>query len=236
MKEDLVSLKEAMYSKPSPLLEVRVQIGQDPMTALVDGGSQLNLLSIHKAREHELRVTALPNLMAETLSGAEFKIYGTTEVTMKITDSRGRVKEHIVPFIVAEIKHYQACLGLPWIDAYLPKISYRSRRLLFRGEKRLARATYEKVALEDAEEFEKTLRTPMTDVYALQVSTVVGWDPGDDDEDWEGLEKPKRAQAGPDQAKLPQLPAQYADFAELGSEEDSKGLAEHGPQDLVITL
>lgn len=206
------------------------------MTALVDGGSQLNLLSIHKAKEHELRVASLPNVMAEALSGAEFKIYGTTEVTMRITDSRGRTKEHVVPFVVAEIKHYQVCLGLPWIDAHLPKISYRSRRLLFRGEKSLARATYEKVALEDAEEFEKTLRTPMTDVYALQVSTVMGWDPGDDDEDWEGLEKPKRTQIGPDQAKLPQLPAQYADFAELGSEEDSKGLAEHGPQDLVITL
>ena len=152
-----MSLKEAMYSKPSSLLEVRVQIGHDPMTALVDGGSQLNLLSIHKAKEHELRVASLPNLMAEALSGAEFKIYGTTEVTMRITDSRARIKEHVVPFVVAEIKHYQVCLGLPWIDAYLPKISYRSRRLLFRGEKSLARATYKKVALEDAKEFKKTL-------------------------------------------------------------------------------
>ncbi|USP79372.1 retrotransposon nucleocapsid protein [Curvularia clavata] len=50
----------------------------------------------------------------------------------------------------------------------------------------------------------------------------MGWDLSDEEEDWEGLEKPKNAQ--------------YEDFADLASEEDAKCLAEHGLHDLVITL
>ncbi|USP80371.1 uncharacterized protein yc1106_07645 [Curvularia clavata] len=53
-----------------------------------------------------------------------------------------------------------------------------------------------------AKKFKKILQTPITDVYALKVSTVMGWDPSDEEEDWEGLEKPKNAQVSPDQAKL----------------------------------
>ncbi|USP74003.1 retrotransposon nucleocapsid protein [Curvularia clavata] len=236
LEEDLKTLREAMFSKPSPLLTITVQIGQDPLEALIDGGSQLNLLSIHQAKDHDLTITPIPNLVAEALSGVEFEIYGTTEVTMKVTDTRGRTKVQNIPFVVTEMKHYPVCLGMPWVDFYKPKISLRSRRVLFRGVKYVDRASYEKIATESAEEFEKTLRTPTTDVYALKVSTVMGWDPSDEEEDWEGLEKPKNAQVGPDQAKLPQLPPQYEDFADLASEEDAKCLAEHGPHDLVISL
>lgn len=216
---------------------MKAKVGDsDPIDALIDGGSQLNLLSANLAKEHDLTVEPLPSLVAEGLGGSEIKLYGLTVAKLLITDSRGRTKEQEVPFVVAEIKRFQICLGLPWIDSCQPKISYASRRMLFRGEKAQAWAGFQKLALEEAEEFEKTLRTPMTDVYALLVSAVSSVDPGEDDEGQDGQNWAGGARIGPEGTNEPRMPPEYADFAGLGSEEDSRTLAEHGPQDLVITL
>jgi hypothetical protein len=107
-------------------------------------------------------------------------------------------------------------LGLPWIDACQPKISYATRRILFRGTKARDRPVYRKIALEEAEDFEKTMRDPKADVYRCLVALVV--------------------QSGPDRADEAGLPPQYSEFAQLGSEDDSRILADYGPQDLAINL
>ena len=64
----------------------------------------MNLLSIHLAREQDLEIRPIPNLLAEGLSGFEISIYRTTVADLDIIDSRGRTKRQSVPFVVAEIK------------------------------------------------------------------------------------------------------------------------------------
>ena len=204
--KEIESLKESLRGNPSPLLTITARIGiSGPIKTLVDGGSQLNLISGYLAKELDLRVTPIPDLSAEGLGGSEIQLYGTTTVTMELTDSRGRSKLQVVPFIVGEIKHFQICLGLPWIDACQPKITYASRRVLFRGGKDASQSKFQKIGIEDAEEFDKTLRTPSADIYALLVATVVGFDPGRDNEDEadpEGVVEPRSGLMG---SKRPQL-------------------------------
>ena len=216
---------------------IKAQLGQSgPIETLVDGGSQLNLLSVHLAREQDLEIRPIPNLLAEGLGGSEITIHGTTIADLDITDSRGRTKRQSVPFVVAEIKHYQVCLGLPWIDAYLPKVNLARRRVLFRGEKDKDRSEFNKIALEDAEEFDKTLRAPSSDVYALLVSTVTEVHTDKPEEGRDVPDQPPEAWTSPERVQSSQLPPQYAEFAELGSERESRSLPKHGPHDLVITL
>jgi hypothetical protein len=60
------------------------------------------------------------------------------------------------------------------------------------------------------------MRDPTTDVYACLVSFV--------------------GQTGPEQPRVAHLLLQYAEFADVASEDDAKGLAEHSSNDLSIEL
>jgi hypothetical protein len=60
------------------------------------------------------------------------------------------------------------------------------------------------------------MRDPTTDVYAYLVSFV--------------------SESALEQAKVAHLPPQYADYADIASEEDAKGLAKHSSNNLAIQL
>lgn len=184
------------------------------MQAMVDPGSQLNLISAVLAKEQSLQVNPIPELLAEGVGGSEVAVYGSTVANVAITDSRGRVQTHRVPFVVTDLKRYPVYLGLPWIDACLPKLNYRQRRLLFRGVKDSDHGPFEQVGIEDAESFESSMRDPTADVYALLVEYC-------------GQTDPIRAMSG-------QLPPEYAEFADVGSEDDARGIPNHASHDLAI--
>jgi hypothetical protein len=78
----------------------------DPVEALIDGGSQLNLLLALLAKEQDLIVSLLLKFLAEGADGKSIKVYRTTKVSIEIVDSRGKKEIQDVPFIVADIKKY----------------------------------------------------------------------------------------------------------------------------------
>lgn len=224
-KIDLGLLRDAVYPKPSRLLTVSATIGQsEPMKVLVDGAAQLNLLSAVIAKEQGLEVTPLPEVRLGGVDGGELRSYGYTVADVSITDSRGRTRTHCVCFIVADMAKYQMYLGLPWIDEYNPKVNLRSRRLLFRGDNARNAPKFEQVAIESAEEFDRTMRSSTTDVYALIVNFVGSLNQ-------EGTERAHIGHVGPIAGSLPSV---YKDYAEVASEEDSSQLAEHSSSDLAI--
>jgi hypothetical protein len=88
--------------------------------------------------------------------------------------------------------------------------------MLFQETKDKDACTFQQVAVEDAEVFDCSMRESRADVYPCLVSFV-----GD------------VPQA---QTNMGQLPSQYAEYADVGSEDDAKGLAEHSSHDLTIQL
>lgn len=182
----------------------------------MDGGSGLSLISATLAAEQGLVVDPLPHLMAEAANGGSMAVYGTTVAHVTVTDSRGHHMEQDIPLVVTDLQGYKMYLGLPWIDEFNPKLRYRARRFYHRGVKDSDTRLLAKVAIECAEEFERTMRKPSTDVYAVLVAYI--------------------GQLGPIGAKEAPIPEEYAEFADLGSEEDFLALPEHGPQDLAINL
>ena len=72
------------------------------------------------------------------------------------------------------------------------------------------------MATEDAEQFERSMRDLLVDVYACLVNFV--------------------GQRGTEEGIIGHLPPQYAEFADVGLEEDLKGLPKHSNYDLTITL
>ena len=176
----------------------------------------MNLISAIRAKEENLTVDPLTQIQAEGLDGSKLKLYGTTEAAVEITDARGKKKTDVIPFVVMEHPKFHMVLGLPWIDAENPKISYASRRVLFRGTKKANQRPYEQIAIEEAEQFDLTMRSPQSSVYACLVGHLANLDLGD--------------------AKEAQMPPEYEEFADVGSVEEAEVLPDHGPHDLAITL
>ena len=69
-----------LYPKPAKLLTVSITVDPSPLLkeALIDGGSQLNLMSALLVKEIGLGVTPLPKILAEGANGTKLTIYGTT--------------------------------------------------------------------------------------------------------------------------------------------------------------
>jgi hypothetical protein len=143
-------------------------------------------------------------------------VYGYTFANVAITDSRGRIEKHHVPFLVTDLRRYQMYLGLPWVDAAHPKLNFAVRRMLFRGRKAKDMGVFRQVAIEEAEAFDRSMRDPTVDVYACLVNFV--------------------GQSAPVRPELAQLPSQYAEYADVASEDNAKALAEHSSHDLAIDL
>ena len=215
--KDLGTLHDALYPRPSRLLTVQAVVGSSgAFEALIDGGSQLNLISAMVAKEQSLQVDPLPQLLAEGVNGSSIPVYGTTTAMTTITDSRGREQTQELPFVVTDLRRYKMYLGLPWIDMCQPKINYATRRMLFKGTKASEGAKFQKVAIEDAKEFDRTMRDPRADVYACIVGFV--------------------GQIGREHPMVVDLPPQYSEYADVASEDDSKELAGHSSNDLPINL
>lgn len=213
---DLGTLRDAIRPRPSRLTTIDATIGESGVIeTLVDPGSQLNLLSAVIANEQNLVVVPLPYLVAESVTG-DLTIYGTTTVDVTIKDSRGRKQVHEILFVVADLRKYKMYLGMPWIDQYRPRVNILSRRVLLCGTKDKDVPRFEQVGIEDAEQFEGTMRHSKVDVYACLVSFV--------------------GQNAPEEPKVARLPPQYAEYADVASEKDSMDLAEHSSHDLEINL
>jgi hypothetical protein len=64
------------------------------------------------AKELALQVDKLPSLIAEGINGGRLSIYRSITVDVTITDLRGRIKTHRIPFVVADLKRFKMYLGL----------------------------------------------------------------------------------------------------------------------------
>jgi hypothetical protein len=96
------------------LLTVKVTVqSSSQKEALINRGSQLNLMSALLAKEQRLTIKPLPKLIAEGVNRLEIPVYRTTTAGIAITDSRSRIQTHQVPFIVTDLRRYPIYLGLP---------------------------------------------------------------------------------------------------------------------------
>jgi hypothetical protein len=60
-------------------------------------------MSAQTAKQYNLEMQPLLELIAKSLNRLAFTLYGIIEVQLEIIDTRGRTKTQSVPFVVAEI-------------------------------------------------------------------------------------------------------------------------------------
>ena len=118
--------------------------------------------------------------------------------------------------MVTDLTKYPMYLGLPWVEAYNPKLNFATKYFRHRESPAAVASVFEHVGIESAEEFDRTIRSPVTDLYVLSVHSL--------------------AQNGADGPNVAQWPSRYAEYADVGSKDSATELSEHGPHDLSIDL
>lgn len=180
-------------------------------TAIIDGGSMINVMSPMLAAEAGLKVEPLPNLSSHGVNKTvPVTIYGHTNVLLDIQDTTGTWKTCDVPFVVLEDPSKPVLLGAPWLAMYSPKLDHYKRTMRFarkRGDHR-----FKQIDVCSARTFQCLVNTKMAEVYSCHISDILG---------------PEQPQS---------LPECYKDYADVFSEEESAQLSENGPFDLAIEL
>jgi hypothetical protein len=98
-------LKEALYLTLAKLLTVSVTINLSPLKqeALINRGSQLNLILALLVKEIELKVTLLLKILAQRANRSKLTVYSTTTASVDVTNSRGRMQNYRIPFVVTDL-------------------------------------------------------------------------------------------------------------------------------------
>jgi hypothetical protein len=98
-------LKEALYLTLAKLLTVSVTINLLPLKqeALINRGSQLNLISALLVKEIGLKVTLLLKILAQGANRSKLTVYSTTTASVDVTNSRGRMQNHCILFVVTDL-------------------------------------------------------------------------------------------------------------------------------------
>jgi hypothetical protein len=103
----LQTLREALYPKPARLLTVNAIIGLSKLKeALINGGSQLNLISKSLVTEQGLCTNPMLKLLVEEVNRSEIPVYSIITADITITNSCGRKQTHRIPFVVTDLQRY----------------------------------------------------------------------------------------------------------------------------------
>ena len=95
--------------------------------ALVDSGADENFISRLKVKEYALPIASEGPTILRTLPGMEAAVYGTVSVDVETTDTFGTTRlENLRPKVI-DMPGIDLVLGMPWLVAVDPQISYRTR-------------------------------------------------------------------------------------------------------------
>jgi hypothetical protein len=112
-------------ARKSLTMEIEVDTPKGPvkMRALLDSGSQRNVISQTFAIAYELQPTTT-TVRLRTVSGQEIRVYGEHRLDTAATDMRGRYKKRTHPYLATDIQTHDVILGYPWLKDVNPGIDW----------------------------------------------------------------------------------------------------------------
>ena len=185
-----------------------------PMTtAMLDSGSCFDVMSPKLAKQLDLKPDRLPSSLASYLNGTPAKIYGLVSTKLDVLDTTGIIKTQTVSFVLMDTPNeYPIVLGMPWLETWNPVVDFKTRQLVFNGERREG---YHKVRIIRANDIASELEDGNSQLYvgtSAKVASVVPLN------------------------SLSSFIELYSEHSDVFDQEMAEGLPEHGPQDLAIDL
>lgn len=197
---------------------VAVEINQahHVVTALIDDGSELNLISQRCVKELNLP-PSLENsyLGLKTINGQPMQAYGVHYLTLEVVDALGHARYFQEGFMATDTGSEDIVLGMPFLQCANPDIDHSQGTFEWRVyDAQIALTTVQRVEMVEPEVWVKNVLKG-ADAYLMHVKAI-------DDQSTSS-------------ASL-QIPTEYADFADVFSDTNAYVLPEHGSHDHAIDL
>jgi len=160
------------------------------------------------------------SILMHDLNGRSFHCYGTHQLSIRIRDTFGRVREARQTFYAVDMNEHQVVLGYPWLEEFDPDILWKTKEFRFRIEA-------SDLEVQGARAFEKTMSE--TDrVYAVCI-TDVGYT--------STAERSTIAAVGiSDSTEKKKLPAILVDLADVFDQKEAGVLPSYGKNVHAINL
>jgi len=104
------------------------------VTALIDSGSDINLMSQVLVKKLKLEEKDLPRPSTKSISGHHLVLYSTVKAPLTIKDRRGDMWSGVTLFYGGAFIGYDVILRLPWMCHVNPDINWRTGKVCWRPE------------------------------------------------------------------------------------------------------
>jgi transposase InsO family protein len=177
--------------------------GARQITALLDSGAEANFISQLVVKDLELPLKPYQG-GAHGVAGHPLHIYGLAQAPVTAVDKRGASGTHTMPFISTNLKGFDVILGMPWLREVDPSVSWKEGSWAYRPE---GLSGIEEATLADIQKAERSGER----VYAVWVTP-------------ESRGQVRSILAYTVTSSSLTLPAEFADFADVFSEEGAGSL------------
>jgi hypothetical protein len=106
--------------------DVYVPGDKHALSALVDNGAQLNLISQKAVRDLDLEGSDVPRPVAKYLNDQRLKLHRAHDLKLSVADMTGTPRRGSQRFWGADTMGYDLILGWDWLQAFDPLISFRT--------------------------------------------------------------------------------------------------------------
>jgi hypothetical protein len=112
-------------------LRIKTEGKWKELVTLVDSGAEDNFISRLAVKEYGLTLAGEGPTSFRTLPDQESVIYGTTYVDAEVTDSIGQTKLANLQLRAIDMPGVDLILGWPWLEEIDPQISFKSKEWRF---------------------------------------------------------------------------------------------------------
>src|SRR2546429_350145 len=190
--------------------------------ALIDSGADENFISQLLAVELGLKPTATPTPAIRTLNGERLTTYHYYTIPTRLENEEGERLEITDEFLGADMVGFDLILGMPWLYNANPDVQWDTGT--WKKRKKNATSAKPLAQLISGLAFGTIVRAEKLQVWTVDAKML------------EGSEYAFGAHVSDAGAPPARIPPEYADLAELFSEEKANELPEHGPHDHSIEL
>lgn len=197
-------------------MAIEVNKAHHVVTALIDDGSELNLISQRCVKELNLPPSPISSYLGlKTINGQPMQAYGVHYLTIEVVDTLGRTRYFQEGFMATDTGSEDMVLGMPFLQCANPDIDHSQGTFNWRVyDAQTALHTVQRIEVVEPKIWVKDVLRG-ADAYLMHVTAIDDQPPTD---------------------KPLDIPSEYADYADVFSEDNANILPDHGPHDHAIDL
>ena len=224
------SISKEVIPVKSVYTPIAIDVSQSShvVTALLDNGSEVNLISQRCVKELNLPYPSesVTHLGLTTINGQPMQAYGVHYLDIEVVDSLGHTRYFQEGFVASDNEE-AVVLGMPFLKSANPDINYSKGTFKWRNyDAKAALETTRRVELVEPKVWAKDVLKG-ANAFLMHVKPVDNISP-----------TPSISEADNTSSTPPisGIPPEYADFADVFSESNAYILPEHGEHDHAIDL